>query len=212
MTVLGKTKFCGTKGTNPRQKSFIAIQLNMDIFQAIVARKSSRSYLKKIVEEEKINAIVKAGNMASVSAKLFITVITNQEVLKEIALETKKMFLESGSEALVARAKNPTFNALYGAPVLILLTVEKTSQLSVDRNNVASAGCAAENMMLTATALGLGSCYMYAPVPAFSNPEIRKKVGIASDQDALCTVIVGYSADLSPHPPRKPAVNVRYCK
>ena len=184
----------------------------MDTFKTIQTRKSVRTYLPNPVSDSDINKIVAAGNMASCSAKLYITVITNKAVLDAINEETKKVFLNSGSSMLVQMATRPSFHALYKAPVLIVISAVKGNTGMLAVNNIASAGCAAQNMMLAATDLNLGTCYMYGPSRAFENPNILKMADMDSDTEALACVILGHTTDVAPHAPRAPATNIRYCK
>ncbi len=185
----------------------------METFKTIEARKSVRRYLDKPVEDNSINKIVQAGTMAASSAKLHFTVITNHDVLAAVAEETKRRFLASGNNFLVQTASVAGFNALYRAPLLIVVSALKgASSKMLAANNIASAACAAQNMMLAATDLRLGSCYLYGPSLAFEQQAIRRMAGIAVEDEVLACVVFGHTDDTSPHTPRPPASNVRYCR
>lgn len=56
-----------------------------------------------------------------------------------------------------------------------------------------SADCwqAAENLMLAASALGLGTCCIGSAIPALNSPEAKSELGIPADVEAVAPIIVG---------------------
>ena len=73
----------------------------------------------------------------------------------------------------------------YGAPLLILIVSEE------DRWNETDCALAAQNMMLRAYDLGLGSCFI-----GFSEDrEILSGVGVEASQELNCALIFGYPAE-----------------
>lgn len=66
---------------------------------------------------------------------------------------------------------------------------------------------AAENLMLAADALGVGSCYIGQGWAAFADPygqEILAQWAIPGDHYAVCQVLLGYPRPGDPHPTPKP--------
>ena len=66
---------------------------------------------------------------------------------------------------------------------------------------------AAENLMLAAAALGVGSCYLGQGWAAFADPygqEILAQWAIPGDHYAVCQVLLGYPRPGDPHPTPKP--------
>jgi nitroreductase len=56
---------------------------------------------------------------------------------------------------------------------------------------------AAENMLLEATGLGLGSCYLVSPTRALNgenNLDLAREAGVPKGYTVQCAVIVGYAA------------------
>ncbi|NLO46931.1 MAG: nitroreductase [Clostridiales bacterium] len=162
----------------------------MNALQAIFERKSMRSYKKDPVPEQALEDILKAGSCAPVAGTFQISVITNPELLKEINDTAKRGMLSSNVPFMVQRASLPGYEPLYGAPVLIVLSSPENSP-----NAAANTSCAAENMLIAATSLGLGSCYLGSPRLAFGSEN-----GKAMEADAKipegyafnCGVIIGY--------------------
>lgn len=174
----------------------------MNTIEAIKNRKSSRVYLDKDVEDDKINTIVKAGYMAAstpLAGKTYFHVITDEKILTLIKDNAKKIMLNSGMEMLEKMASNPEFNPIYDAPVAILISTDKTENPNTKEMAIANASCAAQNMLIAATDLELGSCFVESPVLAFKIPGTKESLNLTDDMEPICMVLIGYSPDNKPH-------------
>lgn len=93
-------------------------------------------------------------------------------------------------------------SGFYGAPTVITIFGPKRFLYSVP-----DAFCAAENMVLEATALGLASCILARGEETFDNPEgekILQSWNIPDTMVARCFVILGYiDGDYPASKPRK---------
>ena len=164
----------------------------MDISEAIAKRKSVRAYLDKSVVDDDLEKIVEAGRWAPNSGPFQISVIRNAGLRQKINDRTLDAMVHSGNEFLQQRASLPGYQPIYGAPVLILLSGPADAPHS-QRNTA----LAAENMLLEATVLGLGSCYLFTPTLALngeSNRDLAQEAGIPDGYALQCAVIVGYAA------------------
>jgi nitroreductase len=184
----------------------------MNTLEAIEARKSIRSYTDKTVEESIIDKVVTAGTQAASAVKLRLTVITKKDVLQIISTEATYIFRSSGNKALKEKASAFDFNALYNAPVLIVVSAEKTVTGRPSPLAFPSAGCAAQNMMLAATDYELGSCFIQGIIPAFANPNVSKAACIDPNDTPICAVLIGYTNDHESRGARPLAASVRYVK
>ena len=182
----------------------------MQVLNAIKSRKSVRTYAPKTVETEKMEVIIKAGNLAPVFGRFHMTIIENQQMLQEINDITLDMMKHSGDEFLEKRASTEGYNPLYGAPALIVLSAPNGN----DSNgfNMANVSCAAENMIIEATELGLGSCFVMGPLIAFANPELTKKVEIPEGYTPLVGVLIGYPIESLESNKRDIPNNITYIK
>ena len=71
---------------------------------------------------------------------------------------------------------------------------------------------AAENMMLAADALGIGSCYIGQGWPAFADPygqQILQQWAIPGNYYAVMQLLLGYPRPGDAHPTPKPRKNGR---
>ena len=121
----------------------------MDVLEAIHTRRSVRKYLDKPVEWDKIGTILDAGRMAPTAGNLqpYRFIVVN----------------DPGKIKLIAEACSQQY-WIEGAPVLILIVIwlkkvkEFYGERGVDVYAVQDAAVAAQNMMLAAHSLGIGSC------------------------------------------------------
>ena len=62
---------------------------------------------------------------------------------------------------------------------------------------------AAENLMLAACALGLGTCCIGSVIPALNSPDTKSDLGIPSDTNAIAPIVVGVPRGLVTEGPRQ---------
>ena len=182
----------------------------MKAIQAIFERKSVRSYRNDPVPEQALEEILKAGSCAPVAGTFQISVITKPELLKEINDTAKKGMLSSNVPFMVQRAFLPGYEPLYAAPVLIVLSSPENSP-----NAAANASCAAENMLIAATSLGLGSCYLGSPRLAFGSENgkaLAAKAKIPEGYAFNCGVIIGYQDGEAFRSAGRKKVKIEYVK
>jgi nitroreductase len=167
-------------------------RLLMNISEAILGRKSVRAYLDKPVSNDDLEKIIEAGRWAPNAGPFQISVIRNVGLRKKINDSTHKAMLESGIEFAQKRASLPGYQPLYGAPVLILLSAPVEIP-----NSPFNTALAAENMILQATGLGLGSCFLLSPTRVLDveyNKELVQEAGIPEGYNLRCAIIVGHAA------------------
>lgn len=177
----------------------------MNTIEAIKTRKSVRTYLNRPVEDEKIKTVVEAGYMAAKTAmagNVYFNVIRNPEVLKELADSTKTIMQKSGMKSLETLSSNPAYNPIYHAPVAVIISIDPVTDINMQAMAVACAACAGENMLLAATELGLGSCYLASPTMAFSIPAMRKAAKLTESVQPTAIIVFGYTNDTTPHAKR----------
>lgn len=150
----------------------------MDFEYVINNRRSIREYSNQIVEDEKINKIIKAG-MQAPGSRLgaepweFI-IIKNKDVLNKLA-EIKPR--------------------VTSAPVAIVLVanIERSFYKSVWQQDMSAA---AENMLLEATNLGLGGLWNGVAPTEDRMEAIAKIVGINDENlKVFCIITIGYPAE-----------------
>lgn len=155
----------------------------MEVFSAIHRRKSIRSYTGEMISPEDLQQIILAGQAAPVGmsryASIHITVIENQELLREIDTQ--------GATFLGM----PDAHPLYGAPALILVSMRTVSQVPVT-TDYSNASMVLHNMSLAATSLGVGHCLIWGAIAGLNQcPELVNKLDIPEGFKAGCGLVVG---------------------
>lgn len=159
----------------------------MDVFEAISGRRSIRKFKKRDVERELILKIVEAGIWAPSAGN-----IQSWEVVVVRDEKTK--------EKLAAAAYMRDFIAK--APVVLVLCADKQRSTIIyeergsDLYCIQDAACAAQNMLLAAYALGLGTCW----VGAFDEELVRKTLDVPEHIRPVALIPLGYP-DEKPYPP-----------
>lgn len=164
----------------------------MDTSEAIKKRISIRAYEDKPVSAEDLEKIVESGRWAPNAGPFQISVVRGAELRQRINDRAHDGMLNSGIEFLVKRASLPGYQPLYGAPVLMLLSGPKDAPFGA-----INAALAAENMILEATGLGLGTCLLLSPMPVLNDPnkrDLAEAAGVPDGYTVHCAVIVGHAA------------------
>lgn len=168
----------------------------MELTECIMGRRAIRSYEDKTVPEEIIGKLLKAGAMAPSAMDrqpARYIVITNKEAIREFSDKVKeKAGLLGFGARLAERAKVKKDVIFYGAPLLILIVSQKGDWEKTD------CALAAQNMMLRAYDLGLGSCFIGFANLAKDNREALRKLGVEDSQELQCALVFGYPAE-TPH-------------
>lgn len=173
-------------------------QISNAVLDNIYQRRSVRNYSDKEVPDEIIKEIIRAGTYApsAVNKQPWrFVVVKNRQFIDEYDDRAKKAFLAAfkGTEnpdlaRYVQHLSKPTTRILYGAPVFILVFA---SPEVIDENDCA---LAAENMMLAANSLGIGSCWIGLAAGLGNDKEFLKEVGVSEGHKLIAPLIFGYPA------------------
>ena len=186
-------------------------EIIMDAIVAILTRRSTRRFDNKIPDKEIIQKVVNAGRYAPSGANSqtsHFIVITNKEVLKEIAELVQGEFakMEISEDMYVSlkgsinASKKGDYVFHYNAPVLIVIANKKGYG-----NAIADSSCALENMMIAANAFDLGSCWINQLHWLDDNERIRtflEGYGLKKDETITGGLALGFSENGLPN--RKP--------
>lgn len=184
-----------------------------ETIQTILNRRSIRRFDTRQVEEEKLQQILKAGLYAPSAGGrqgVLFAVCQDREVNERLGrIKRANSHPRMATEHCYVSREQPSIaddpeikNAFYGAPSVITLFAPKGFLFAVD-----DCAVAAENMMLAAASLGIGSCYIGQGWTAFADPygqEILKTWGIRTDHYAVMQLLLGYQKEGDRHPSPKP--------
>lgn len=155
------------------------------MLEVIKNRRSCRSYLPNVVEEDKINEIIEAGLKAPTGM--------NRQTPIFIVIKDKKLREDFTKAVLDIRGERWTRgDPFYGAPVVIMVLASKQG-LSVEDGSAAIM-----SMLLEATNQELGCCWIHGAHEEVDNPKIRELLSFTNlnfdDYAGIGHVILGYKA------------------
>ncbi len=193
----------------------------MNTLNIIRTRRSTRNYLNKSVEDEKLQQVLDAGRYAPSGGNSQTThfiVITNPEVMETliqlVQQEFAKMEVVPGMYRSMVHSieasKSGNYVFQYHAPVLILTA----NQIDYG-NNIADCACALENMMIMANALDLGSCWINQLKWLNENPIITEylhSLGLDQTERVYGAMALGYADPLNRTPLKRKGNKVTYVK
>ncbi len=171
----------------------------MELFEAIFARQSIGKVKPDPVAPELIerllSAAVQAPNHYKVRPWRFVVISgAAREELGEVLAQS----LLAGNPALPPEALAKERAKPLRAPVLLAVAVEKPSEPKVSEiENIAAVAAACQNILLAATALGLGAIWRTGA--AALDERVKAWLGLEPDQHLLGLIYLGYPEN--PPPP-----------
>ena len=163
-----------------------------ETMNALLTRRSCRSYKSDPIPQEVLQRILEAGTYAPTAMgrqSPIIIAVTNREMRDRL----------SAMNAAVMGSQNDPF---YGAPVVLVVLADKSvGPYLYDGSLVLG------NLMLAAHAEGLGSCWIHRAKEEFESAEgkqILRDLGIEGEYEGIGHCILGYPAAPAAEPkPRK---------
>lgn len=186
----------------------------MELFDAIQQRHSFRSYRSDPVPREMLDRIIRAAARAPSAGneqpwRFYVATGNALARLIEIMSQSTQ-YLEDFLSVLghQATADQLTwYSELGGAPVVIVCTIPEGEDGLLLLNKHLAVGAAVENLLLAATALGLGTCSV--TFSYWVSDQVAEVLGIPGDQRIVAMVTVGFPADAPPlAPPRETDIAV----
>ena len=172
------------------------VKESLTVMDAINARRSVRTYAQHRLNRTTIHTLLAAAVRAPTARHeepwLFV-IIQDASIMRRVSDHAKGLIAEDVARVHHDRGGHavdvftqPEFNIFYGADTLIVICTKLMSSFAV-----ADCWLAAENLLLTATAMGLGSCVIGSAVTALNNPALKTELGIPTDVTAIAPIIVG---------------------
>lgn len=174
----------------------------MELFEALFTRQSVSQVKPEALPHAVIEKILSAGAQAPNHYKVrpwrFVALSGSaRELLGEVmAASFKAKFPALPDEALAKERAKPM-----RAPVLIAVAVDQPVETKVvEIENICAAAAACQNILLAAHAEGLGAIWRTGE--AVRDPQIKKFLGFAPDQQLIGFIYIGYPANLLTKPER----------
>ncbi len=180
-----------------------------NVIENILTRRSIRKYTEQQISDENLKTILEAAKYAPSggnSQTWQFTVLQNKAKLAQlneyIRAAFEKLAVDEKTYRSIrsgkAAAKNAAYSFYYYAPTLIMVSNDADYV-----NAMADSACAIENMMLAATYLQLGSCWINQVSWFDQDKNVRTlltELGIPENHKVCGSVCLGYRAGDIPAP------------
>lgn len=161
-----------------------------ETLNALLTRRSCRSYKPDPIPQEVLDRILTAGTYAPTAMgkqSPIILAVTNKQMRDKL----------SAMNAAVMGSQNDPF---YGAPVVLVVLADKSRPTHIYDGSLVMG-----NLMLAAHHFGLGSCWIHRAKEEFESEEgreILRALGIEGDYEGIGHCVLGYPD--GPLPEAKP--------
>jgi nitroreductase len=178
------------------------------VLKTIYARRSVRAYAPSPLDSATVQTLLDAAVHAPTAMHeepWAFVVVQDHALLQHLSDLAKPIFVEEvrhrnahGASHSFDHFIRPDFNIFHGADTLIIICAKPMGQF-------VSADCwlAAENLMLAASAIGLGSCVIGSAVAALNIHKVKAELGIPDEYSAIAPIVVGVPGGETPATSRK---------
>jgi nitroreductase len=195
----------------------------MDLYKAIKTRRSVRKFRSEAIPKEKILRILEAANLAPTASNRQpwnILIINRSSIdqmyevmdrsFKERVEEIGRTVMNEGIKNLSipvnksndkVEGLNEFYRTLGGAPMAIVVYVDKETDPWQWKNNICDASAAIENLILAAWSEGIGSCWMTGPLKK-KDSEIKRFLGIPENKEIVGIIPIGIPVYMPECPPK----------
>jgi nitroreductase len=191
----------------------------LSALDVIYSRRSARAYRPAAMPEYTVRGLIDAAVQAPAAMgapALSFVVVQDPQRLTRLSELSKTLWNQQAgthperflhpradtNETFLAGLSDPRFDIFHGAGTLVVICSRGSEWWE-------TAGCwmAAQNLMLAAAALGLGTCCIGAAVDALNTDEMRLELAISPNLTAVAPIVVGVPAE-RPEPLERPAADV----
>lgn len=184
----------------------------MELMEGIYRRRAIRRYTPEEVPASILHELLRAAAQAPSPLNLqpwAFAVFCGREKLAQLSVRVKDHLTVALPPLYqlhehTAHMSDPSYNVFHEAPTLIVVCAKPEGYTPGE-----SCAMAAQNLMLAAHALGLGSCPVGFVRTWLRLPHIKAELGISSALDPMFPLVVGHPAETpSPRPRLEPEIAV----
>ncbi|MCX6178547.1 MAG: nitroreductase family protein [Chlorobiales bacterium] len=172
-----------------------------ETIQTILNRRSIRAYESRQIDEHELQEILLAGEYAPTAMgqqPWHFTVLQNPDLIEKLQTLCKASFLNSDNASLREIATREDFQVFYNAPTLVIISGNSKAIAPLQDCVLSMA-----NMLLAATSLGIGSCWVHSPMMVYGSADgaaSLSNIGIdfPKGYEPYAAAVFGYSAQPLP--------------
>ncbi|MDF2905457.1 MAG: hypothetical protein K0R34_778 [Herbinix sp.] len=174
-----------------------------ETLKVIANRYSCRDYREEMPSDETLQAIAEAAIQApsGMNRQAWrVIVVKNKELIQDLEAEGLSYLASLEDKSTYQRIMDRGGKLFYGAPCMIVVPIDPTSQIDC--------GILCQNIALAATSLGLANVICGLTGTAFASghraEEFSKRLGFPNGYTFGCSVLLGYAKTTkAPHDPDK---------
>ena len=172
----------------------------MDLYQALESRHTVRHFTDQPVDTAVIERLIAAAALAPSASNLqpwrlhVCTGATREAFVEVMSMSTLHLVEYLGiTDPVRIEEYERFFGNLGNADVVIAMSLPPAADELQRINQYVSAGCALENLLLTAVAEGLGAGNMTSSF--WVRERLASILGLGEDREVVCVVLVGHPAE-----------------
>jgi nitroreductase len=204
-----------------RREGLEVVVMENQVLEVIRKRRSIRRYRPEQINDDELAQIIEAGRLAPSGGNNqtnHFVVIQNEEVLNQLkelaAAEFSKMKVTEDTykslKSAILLSKKGSYDFTYHAPTFVVVANKRGYG-----NAMADCAVALENMMIAATSINIGSCWVNQLKWLTDNDSIKKymeSLGVDKDEIICGGLVLGYFDQKELAPPESKGNQVTYIK
>lgn len=166
-----------------------------ETLKVISRRRSIRAYKAEQITDTELHEVLEAALLAPNAAngqKWHFTVVQNKDLLDRMVDDIIDAVKNSGNTFLLSVVSRPNHHTFYHAPTVIIISGAESSPYSQ-----CDCSASAENILIAAESLNIGSCWIETFLPLFDSEkgnDYKKELGIPEGCSPICAIALGYKA------------------
>lgn len=182
----------------------------MTVREAIFTRRAMRAFEPRMVDEAMLRGLLEAAVHAPSAMNhqpWLFAIVQDREQLRRYSDRAKQLVLEQAATDPKVRhyetmLRDPEYNIFYDAGTLVVIAVREPGPFAQ-----ADGWLAAQNLMLAACSVGLGTCCIGFALAMLDTPDVRGELAIPPGAVVVAPIIVGWPrAKPAPVPRREPTI------
>jgi len=162
---------------------------------AIRDRRAVRDYMPDAIDRWTVERLIEAAALAPSAMNRqpwSFAVILDRDRIADLGEQTKEWLISHHHQLHIAgfalqELQRPGFVPFHGAPALVLVLAEPA-----DARAAEECCLAAENLMLAARAVNLGTCFIGFARPWLNLPEVKAELDLRETMEVVAPIVLGY--------------------
>ena len=169
----------------------VAAEPSLGVLEAIFARRSVRAFTSERVDPSLVRVLLNAAVQAPTAfyeEPWLFAVVQDCAMLRRLSDRARALLRQE--VGFIAELSKREFDIFYDASTLVVVCGRPMGSFVA-----ADCWLAAENLMLAACGVGLGTCCIGAALPALNSPDLKAALEIPPEVTPVAPIVIGVPAD-----------------